>query len=64
LEQLKLITDLSWYEPIPDKVLSDIITSTLSKHPSMQPERREMIAKAVESHAAVITELKRELSTT
>ena len=64
LEQLKLITDLSWYEPIQDKVLCDIIISTLDKHPSMQDVRKDTIVQTVTKHASIITELKRELAPT
>ena len=57
-EQLELITNLSWYEPISDKVLYDIVLSTLDTHPTMQDERKDRIAKTVIKHTNKVTELK------
>jgi len=65
-KQIKLVKDLSWYEPIPKTELYDIITSTLSKssHPHMNEERITMIAEGVAGKSEFITDLKRELSPT
>ena len=57
-EELALITDLSWYTPIPEETLQQIITSTLEKHPRMQPERINKIANKVIERANTITKLK------
>jgi len=67
--QIKLVKDLSWYEPIPPQTLTDIIITTLSKNTpikdirmGLSSERIEKIAIAVNERAEFITKLKLELS--
>jgi len=69
--QIKLVTDFSWYEPIPRNKLTDIITSNLSKNTPIKDVRmgisEERIAKivaTVQQRSEFITGLKRELSST
>ena len=65
-EQIKLVTDLSWYEPISRQDLIDIIESTLNKNPhineSIHEQRKEMIINGAIKQADFITDLKRESS--
>jgi len=61
-DQLKLINDLSWFEPISESDLSEIITSTLSKHPTMSEERIEMLIKAVSRQMGYVTARKQKLT--
>ena len=67
--QINLVTDLSWYQPIPESVLTEIITNTLSKNTYMKDvrvgiseERIAQIAATVNKRAAFITNLKQQLS--
>ena len=61
-KQIKLIKDLSWYEPMSENDLTEIVVKVLYKHPFMNEERIDMIARGVSKKASFITELKRELS--
>lgn len=63
-QQIKLVKDLSWYEPIPKKELTEILTSTLAKNKRMSEERIINITKVVSKKIDLITELKKELSST
>ena len=67
-EQIKLVTNLSWYEPLSKQELADIVASTLSKNPRINEEvyekRKEMIVKGVIKQADFINELKSRLSPT
>jgi len=67
--QIKLVTDLSWYNPIPESELTEIITNTLSKNTyikdvriGISEERIAQIALAVNRRSKHITDLKRQLS--
>ena len=61
-KQIQLVTDLSWYEPIPKQQLTEIVEDTLSKNKYMNLERVRSIAKGVNRKADFITNLKKELS--
>ena len=61
-QQIQLIKDLSWYEPIPRQEITEIVTGILSKNKHMNQERIAAIAKAVNQKAAFITSLKKERS--
>lgn len=61
VEQLELLTDLSWYEKIDDEVLFNIVKRTLEKHPSMQEERLVKIAEQVVKNSNIIHDLKKKL---
>ena len=63
-QQLALVQDFSWYEPIPKQKLSDIITDTLSKNKLLSVERITAIADATSRKADFITNLKMNLSST
>ena len=60
-KQLKLITDLSWYRPIPDDKLREIILLTLAQHPTMTKERQEKIAEQVVKNGHEIGKLQNKL---
>ena len=57
-EQLDLISDFSWYNPIPDDELKEIVLTTLDLHPRMQVERKEKIANQVVKHSNEVSQLK------
>jgi len=59
--QLELVTDLSWYQPIPDDILQDAIKSTLDLHPFMQEDRKHDIINTVIKHSYDIVKLKQKL---
>jgi len=68
-DQIKLVKDLSWYEPIPKDKLTDIVTETLSKNTPLEGIRTGLtegriiqVARFVNKRADRITELKMELS--
>jgi len=61
-KQIKLVTDLSWYEPIAKSQLAEIVINTLSRNPLMKEERILAVAEGVNVQADFITKLKRELS--
>ena len=61
-EQLNLINDLSWFEPISENDLSEIITNTLSKHPTMSEERIEKLITAVNRQMEYVTQRKQKLT--
>jgi len=60
-EQLKLVSDLSWYEEISAAELSKMIRDTFDKHLFMDDARKEMIVDGVAKNAEVISNLKQEL---
>lgn len=60
-KQLQVVTDLTWYEQIPDDVLDDLIKPTLDLHPTMQDDRKSEIINRVIKHAHDIAALKRKL---
>jgi len=60
-KQLQIVTDLSWYQPIPDEILHDVIKSTLDLHPFMQDDRKHAIIKTVIKHSHDVAELKQRL---
>jgi len=69
--QIKLVTDLSWYEPISESKLTEIIISNLSKNTPIKDvrvgiseERIAKIADTVNQRAEFITGLKRDLTST
>ena len=57
-EQIKLVTDLSWYEAIPEEELAEIVKETFDKHLFMDEPRKAMIIDGVIKNAAVIADLK------
>ena len=61
VEQLDLVTDLTWYEEISGEMLRDIVLSTLDEHPTMQDERKDAIVRAVARHADEVMELKKQM---
>jgi len=61
-KKIRLVEDLSWYEPILKKEIVEIVMGTLNKHPFMSNERMDMIAEGVSRKMDFITELARELS--
>lgn len=68
-DQIKLVKDLSWYEPIPKDKLTDIISETLSKNTPLEgirtgisAERIAHIARITNIRANKMTELKMELA--
>ena len=60
-EQIKLVTDLSWYKAIPRKELAKIIKDTLDKHLFMDEQRKAMIIDGVIKNAEVLANLKEDL---
>ena len=67
--QIKLVTDLSWYDPIPKNQLTDIIIHNLSKNEPIKDvrvgiseERITKIAETVNQRSEFIANLKKELS--
>ena len=60
-KQLQIVTDLSWYHPIPDAVLYDIIKSTLDLHPFMLEDRKQAIINTVIKHSHDLADLKYKL---
>jgi hypothetical protein len=46
-EQLKLVKDFCWFEPLEDTDISKIVMDILDKHPFMETSRKTMIADAV-----------------
>lgn len=60
-EQIKLVTDLSWYEEIPEEAIAQIIKDTLDKHLFIDEPRKAMIIEGVMKNAEVIVKLKEEL---
>ena len=60
-DQIKLITDLSWYEPISQAELAETVTETLSLNKRIGPKRRDAITKAVIWKSGELTQLKKEL---
>ena len=61
-KQIKLVKDLSWFEPLATSQISEIITHSLRKHPFMDEKRINMISEAVIKKSEFITNLKRDLS--
>jgi len=61
-KQIKLVKDLSWFEPLETKQISEIVVQTLGKHPFMDEARIEMISKGVIKNFEFITSLKKEIS--
>jgi len=59
--QLQLVTDLLWYQPIPDEQLHDIIKSTLNLHPFMLDDRKYAIIDTVIKHSHEVAKLKKKL---
>jgi len=59
--QLQIVTDLSWYHPVPDVVLHDIIKSTLDLHPFMLEDRKQAIINTVIKHSHQLADLKHKL---
>ena len=60
-EQIKLVTDLSWYEPIPEDELRKMVKDTLDKHLFMDEQRKIMIVEGVIKNTATIAALNREM---
>ena len=60
-EQIKLVTDLSWYHPIPEKELTEMLSLILDKNIFLDKRRKEMIIEGVIRNAEFITQLKKEL---
>ena len=60
-QQIKLVTDLSWYKPIPRAELLEIIENVLLKNKEMKSERIREIAKGVCERANFVNRLKSEL---
>ena len=56
-EQIKLITDLSWYEEIPRKELEEIVMSSLNNHLFMDEKRKTMITEGLIKNAETIMSL-------
>ena len=61
-DQLKLINDLSWFEPIREAKLAEIIIGTLSKHPTMSDERIEILTKATSRQMDCVIQRKLKLT--
>ncbi|MCL1990533.1 MAG: HipA domain-containing protein [Defluviitaleaceae bacterium] len=57
-KQLELVTDLSWYHPIPEETLHNMIKSTLDQHPTMLEDRKDAIINMVIKHGDDINRLK------
>jgi len=60
-EQIKLVTDLSWYEVISTAELTEMIKDTFDKHLFMDEARKAMIIDGVVRNSEVIADLKRSL---
>ena len=62
-EQLKFIKDLSWYEPVSNEKITEIITNVLGKHDPllMTTDRIKMITDNVIEKSNRLMELKHEL---
>lgn len=61
VEDLKLVTDLSWYDPIPADELVTMVTKVLEKNIFLDKGRKEMIVEGIMRNAQVVAELKRDL---
>jgi len=59
--QIKLVSDLTWYNPIPEEVLTDIVVGILRGNKRLDGERIDEIARGVARNAEFITNLKNEL---
>ena len=62
--QIKLVKDLSWFEPLAASQISEIVAQTLSKHPFMDEGRIDMISQGVIKKSEFITDLKKDLAPT
>jgi len=60
-KQIKLVEDLSWFNPISEQESDEIVVNILSQNDRLSTEKIEMIAKGVKQNIAFIDRLKREL---
>ena len=62
-QQIKLATDLTWYKPISEEVLTEIVVGVLSGNKRLDRKRIAEIAEGVIRNAKFIANLKEELQT-
>ena len=60
-QQIKFLTDLSWYNPIPERWLKDTVIEILSDNKRLEEQRIVEIAEGITRNAKFITNLKKEL---
>jgi len=60
-QQIRLVTDLTWYEPICEQILKEIVTEILSGNKRLDKARINEISEGVIRNAEFITQLKKEL---
>jgi len=60
-EDLKMVTELSWFNPIPEDELVKMVTKVLEKNIFLDRGRKEMIIAGIVRNAQVVADLKREL---
>jgi len=60
-QQVKFVTDLTWYEPIDEQQLKEIVTKTLTENKRLDEARIAEVAMGVIRNAEFITRLRKEL---
>ena len=56
-----MVTDLSWFNPIPEDELVAMVTNVFEKNIFLDRGRKEMIIDGIVRNAQVVAELKRDL---
>jgi predicted nucleic-acid-binding protein len=60
-EDLQLVTDLSWFNPIPEDELVEMVEKVLEKNIFLDRGRKEMIIEGIVRNRNVVAKLKNDL---